>query len=128
MGFTTLAKAYRDARKRVINCPNCEMPHLSIREERVVKCKDCNTEFTSINHYHTTIAAVEAITNDRIGYNDGWARCPRCKMIISKGFGCDHMQCVCGHDFSWTEALKKKDNRYENVKIVVPKTIDTLDV
>lgn len=29
-------------------------------------------------------------------------RCPRCKEMIDKDGGCDHMTCRCGHEFSWT--------------------------
>lgn len=126
--FTNLAKAYKDRRKKVIHCPNCEMPHVisSTSEDVVVNCKECHTKFTA-SHYHRTIAAVEAFTHDNIGHNDGWARCPRCKIIISKGFGCDHMSCVCGHHFSWNEALNKKDKKYSGVAVVASKMIDTLD-
>ncbi|KAI1297604.1 hypothetical protein F5Y03DRAFT_409723 [Xylaria venustula] len=27
--------------------------------------------------------------------------CPRCKKSINKYFGCDHMTCVCGHEWCW---------------------------
>ena len=60
-----------------------------------------------ITHVMTTIAAVEAMGNDAFGRNDGWAKCPRCKIVISKGDGCDHMHCVCGMDFSWSVARRK---------------------
>ena len=29
------------------------------------------------------------------------AACPGCKLIISKGNGCNHMTCVCGKAFDW---------------------------
>jgi len=128
--FTTLAKAYRDTqKKRVIHCPKCETPRvIGSSQEIVIKCKECHTKYAAFNHYHTTIAAVEAFAYDTMGNNNGWARCPKCKMIISKGNGCDHMTCVCGHHFSWNKALKKKDTRYNDVKLVVPKTIDNIDI
>ena len=54
----------------------------------------------------STIDALALLAGDRAGMNDGWALCPRkgCRMIISKGNGCNHMVCVCGRHFDWTEA------------------------
>ena len=61
-----------------------------------------------ITSHSSTIKAIESIKRDAAGGNDGWARCPRCRITISKGSGCDHMTCVCGNNFSWGDALRKK--------------------
>jgi ariadne-1 len=29
-------------------------------------------------------------------------QCPRCRVLIEKDGGCDHMHCQCGHDFLWS--------------------------
>ena len=49
---------------------------------------------------HVT-AALESLTRDEFGINDGWGRCPGCRALISKGDGCSHMHCVCGKGFNW---------------------------
>lgn len=32
----------------------------------------------------------------------GTKRCPQCSIFIEKNGGCDHMTCVCGHEFWWS--------------------------
>ena len=56
--------------------------------------------------HQSTIDALALLAGDQAGGNDGWTICPRkgCRMIISKGNGCNHMVCVCGHHFDWSEA------------------------
>ncbi|CAB9525481.1 expressed unknown protein [Seminavis robusta] len=51
-----------------------------------------------------TRRVLETLPSDGVGQNSGWTLCPRCRIVISKGDGCDHMRCVCGWDFSWREA------------------------
>jgi len=33
--------------------------------------------------------------------------CPRCSVIIDKNQGCNTMVCVCGHEFSWSQAMRE---------------------
>lgn len=106
-----LGKAYSGSRD-IVHCPQCEFPKIVNKQSRVVSCRQCKVTYEVEDDIHntrlTTIAAIESIRSDKMGSNDGWAQCPRCKIIISKGDGCDHMTCVCGLSFSWTEALDKK--------------------
>jgi len=30
--------------------------------------------------------------------------CPKCKIRIVKDGGCEHMECLCGRSFNWSEA------------------------
>lgn len=57
-----------------------------------------------LRQYADVIHFLENLERDKKGINDGWARCPGCKIMISKGDGCDHMTCVCGRHFSWSVA------------------------
>jgi hypothetical protein len=57
-------------------------------------------------------------------------KCPKCGFLISKSGGCDHMQCVCGEEFSWSNAsgsMEKKLNQCMPVSDakVTPKTKKT---
>eukprot|EP00553_Chaetoceros_curvisetus_P014545 CAMPEP_0204643420 /NCGR_PEP_ID=MMETSP0718-20130828/687_1 /ASSEMBLY_ACC=CAM_ASM_000674 /TAXON_ID=230516 /ORGANISM="Chaetoceros curvisetus" /LENGTH=319 /DNA_ID=CAMNT_0051664617 /DNA_START=33 /DNA_END=995 /DNA_ORIENTATION=- len=136
--FSTLAKAYsNDNTRMIVHCPDCDFPKLVTHQEKV-NCKRCNTKFgiTYTDTYHnkhkkvptikhdknSTIKALEAVRRDDIGYNYGWTKCPRCKVIISKGDGCNHMTCVCGKEFYWDEVIVHgsfKEEFRPKVKMVV---------
>lgn len=117
--FCTLAKAYSNANTRmIVHCPDCDFPKLVTNQEKV-NCKRCKTKFeikytdtnqtkhkkmTTLKHdKKSTIQALEALDKDEKGFNYGWTKCPACKMIVSKGNGCNHMTCVCGKEFYWDE-------------------------
>ena len=130
--FTTLAKAYKHFERKVIHCPTCETPK-AIGSQNFVRCRKCRTGIVIDNgktNEYSTIAAIEAITSDKIGPNNGWARCPRCKIIVSKGYGCDHMRCVCGQDFSWELALNKEEKYRDGhgVKLATVKKVEKADL
>ena len=83
--------------KRILKQELREGHHLSptVREREMLKFK-----------HQSTIDALALLTGDKVGHNDGWTICPRqgCNLVISKGYGCNHMRCVCGHTFDWVEA------------------------
>jgi hypothetical protein len=62
--------------------------------QRIVKRKEKE-------NFKNVIKVIGEIQMDNVGRNDGWALCPRCKIMISKGDGCYHMTCVCGREFHW---------------------------
>lgn len=102
-----LAKSYRGT-QRVVHCPSCDHPK-HYTSGAAIKCRACHTQFVVAGKFtkptteETTIQAVESFQNDNKGRNDGWARCSTCKMIISKGDGCDHIRCPCGQHFYFSE-------------------------
>ena len=46
----------------------------------------------------------------------GWASCPRCKAVITKNGGCDHMTCICGCEFSWGRCSSLYDDLTDRVR------------
>lgn len=104
--LSMLSKAYSDSGRLVAHCPDCDFPRL-VRNQEKAHCKKCGSNFEitrDANHSKkSTIEALKAIKRDKIGHNYGWTFCPGCKMIVSKGDGCDHMTCVCGEEFYWDE-------------------------
>lgn len=108
--LTVLSKAYSGSRD-IVHCPQCDFPRI-VNMQDIVSCSQCKIAYEVTHDMHnnrlTTITAIESLKPDNMGRNDGWAHCPRCKIIISKGNGCDHMTCVCGLDFSWIEARARK--------------------
>lgn len=124
--LTVLGKAYSGS-KDIVNCPQCEFPRI-VNMQEIVSCSQCKIAFEVAHDMHTnrqtTIAAIESLRRDKMGSNDGWAHCPRCKIIISKGDGCDHMTCVCGMNFSWIDACAQ--NKTALLKYAVKGKIGTI--
>ena len=109
--FTTLAKAYaKPETNKIAHCPDCDEPR-AVNTHNCVRCRECKAFFfvarEGVTHEFTTISAMQSLMKDRFGPNDGVAKCPSCRIIISKGWGCDHMTCICGHEFSWDVARQK---------------------
>jgi len=123
--FTILGKAYSGGRGTV-DCPECDFPKL-VSSHNIVTCNYCNFEYQIVNDKHTnmmtTITAIESIKYDNVGSNHGWTNCPRCKITISKGQGCDQMTCHCGEDFSWVKAQQHNENPRYDLKCAVKSKI-----
>ena len=115
--FIELAKGHRGGTSMTTaHCPECDHPR-SFKSAgglfRVFACKECRYEFAAPDT-QSLIQTLDGLPQDSVGHNDGWAQCPRCKVVISKGYGCDHMHCgMCGHDFSWSEAQARR-GKYSN--------------
>lgn len=119
--FSTLAKAYTNSQRyKVVHCPDCDTPRAVINNT-LVKCRNCSVEFLvaheGVTNEKTTLAVLNLLKQDEKGDNDGIARCPKCNIFISKGYGCDHMICVCGWNFSWVDA-RLKQGKMKSYKIV----------
>ena len=99
------------------NCPNrnCGKPvdALNVRLCGVLKCPACSYEFCSQcneeSHAPASCAEKsrwELLTGDermnsRI-FGENVKTCPKCKVIIEKNEGCNHMTCRrCHHEFCW---------------------------
>ena len=104
-----LAKALRGTQS-VVHCPRCDHPKHFTSSGSEIQCRLCREKFQAIDPASfktttevSTIWAVSHFDADDKGINDGWARCPSCQMIISKGDGCDHVACPCGQHFYFSE-------------------------
>jgi hypothetical protein len=111
--LATLAKAYRVPGSIPLHCPDCDHPRLVNKEKmrfglHVFTCLNCAGNFaadsTGAVLDEMTVLVLEKLPADDYGQNEGWAVCPKCRVLISKGYGCDHMVCICGHNFGWEEA------------------------
>lgn len=106
-----LAKINKSDR-RTVHCPECDMPRgvlLSGDKDLTFGCANCNTRY-QVSPFYATLRALDNMKCDNIGMNDGWARCPNCGIVISKGDGCEHMECTyCEHEFYWDEVQQKKE-------------------
>jgi uncharacterized CHY-type Zn-finger protein len=115
-GLMAMAKMNRRYTRQdellMVDCPNCEASRIFPRntifqsdQDREFACFTCHKRFT-ISPLYATIRALERMEADDSGRNDGWARCPRCSILISKGDGCPHMICgYCDHELSFDEAV-----------------------
>ena len=84
---------------------------------RCFVCKSCHQPFVEREfrtELHQTLQALQDLPFDRIGPNEGWAHCPKCHVLVSKGYGCNHMRCaLCGHDFLWDTARATSQALYK---------------
>ena len=114
--LTALSKAYKDpTRNKIVDCPNCEVPKV-VRTQSILFCIICKTRFAvvheGVTQKLTTMKALDELETDEFGRNNGWANCPNCDLVISKGDGCNHMTCICGKDFSWNDAVAKRARKF----------------
>lgn len=116
--LSTLAKAYQTPGATTIHCPTCDHPRL-IRSSTLAnghsglhtfQCVSCRCCYAAPTGLYALVEALDNMALNKHEYDDGWARCPACHIIISKGLGCDHMTCLCGFEFSWKRALCNKMN------------------
>jgi len=107
--FATIA-ATRSKVDRVIACPHCDFPsfYTPKKGDEVYDCRWCNERYL-VSPDYATIAALERCQGtDSIGIFDGWGRCPKCGILISKGNGCNHIRCgYCAHSFDWSKVVMK---------------------
>ena len=111
-GMLVLSRIDKTDGMRTVHCPKCDTPR-GIRQlgdkERKFGCDNCNARYL-VSPFYATLRALENMKSDQFGINDGWGKCPGCGILISKGFGCDHMDCLyCGREFSWDVVQKKKE-------------------
>jgi hypothetical protein len=45
--------------------------------------------------------AAEALALAALARGEGWMRCGRCAVFVSRAHGCNHMTCACGHHFCY---------------------------
>lgn len=97
---------------KTVHCPKCDAPRGVGKlgdEDKVFGCRNCKCLYL-VSPSYAIIRALENMKSDKIGINDGWANCPGCNILISKGDGCEHMVCLyCDHEFYWDDAQEKKD-------------------
>ncbi|KAI0161069.1 hypothetical protein GGR52DRAFT_576477 [Hypoxylon sp. FL1284] len=69
-------------------------------------CKRCGQK----SHFGTcdaaVLAALDVASADEEAFNEyaheqGWVRCPLCKVMIQKTEGCNHLVCECGQNFCY---------------------------
>jgi hypothetical protein len=103
------AKVQKAGRLRTVLCPACRAPKciLPPAKDKTYSCFNCKAKF-DVSPDYATIKALERFRQDSYGPNDGWCRCPNCSILISKGDGCSHMECLfCYHEFDWDEVKAK---------------------
>lgn len=78
-----------------VDCPNPTCVGLGYLEFETVMCFLCETR------WHPRRDQLKSI---KVGFElpATVKPCPRCRVLIEKDGGCDHMKCQCGHDFMWS--------------------------
>ena len=75
------------------------------------QCRVCGT--VKSWHLHLQCGELEALPREEQLAGDvqllgmaascGWKRCPRCRIIVEKISGCDHITCRCGNSFNYAK-------------------------
>ena len=87
-------------------CPSCSgfiSLDLVDTDSGNISCPHCNkalcTLCKSLAHPGQLICPTEDDPVLDLAQENGWKHCPRCNHIIGLDSGCNHMTCVCGHEF-----------------------------
>jgi hypothetical protein len=62
-------------------------------------CRDCKA--SKIQHEDGCPADLDRERLLELGTSNNWKQCSQCGNLIEKNQGCDHMTCICGHDFCY---------------------------
>ncbi|KAF3915164.1 hypothetical protein ABW20_dc0104487 [Dactylellina cionopaga] len=92
--------------KRIVDCAFCSrtLIDVSIEDENAycmkcdqITCAKCGSKA------HKDICPTDPGTRQllELVQREGWSRCPRCRMVVEREDGCDHMECVCGAMFCY---------------------------
>ena len=117
---------------KFVNCPNCDTFVMN-NNKKTVKCYDCEHKFCfdcQINHKDMTCKKYIKKLEQWKKQNDNGdklfkkiikkyelKKCPKCKYLINKLPGCDHMHCGhCKKDFSWERQSQVKNLKKINLK------------
>ena len=88
-------------------CPKCpKIIHLKDENQAKGICSDCKAEIcTQCNHtYHDKISCSAALESELKTWSNKKEvqRCPKCKILVEKIEGCNHMSCyLCHYEFCW---------------------------
>ncbi|KAL3936815.1 MAG: hypothetical protein SGBAC_007948 [Bacillariaceae sp.] len=84
--------------------PDCNLRLRNTQMERFVKSKEELQTYYDLNAKATKRQDILEILREALG-NTEICRCPKCKLLITKNGGCDHMTCICGTAFNWSDAI-----------------------
>jgi hypothetical protein len=87
-------------RKGTVGCGCCGCTSSGTSE-----CEHCGTQccFECGNPPHGRFQSCPKIADENMinWAGDDVSKCPKCKVIILRTDGCNHMTCNCGHEFCW---------------------------
>mmetsp|Transcript_4354 Transcript_4354/g.10091 ORF Transcript_4354/g.10091 Transcript_4354/m.10091 type:complete len:231 (-) Transcript_4354:277-969(-) len=118
------------------SCPECGSAEHVVTTKSALQCRSCGTSrclrcknmWTADHRCATSVA----LLNSWEGFKDmatyemqlkpmGFKRCPACQCPCEKAdpLSCDHITCVCGHEFCWMcgedrRVIKAHDNSYHH--------------
>jgi hypothetical protein len=98
---------------RTLQCPSCFSTICSACDEEAHEGMTCEER-----RIHKDPAEQDRLFNEWVAENGG-KRCPRCRSVIEKTAGCNHITCRCGAHFCWAcETTFKRRNIYQHMEDV----------
>ncbi|KAK6529415.1 hypothetical protein TWF281_008591 [Arthrobotrys megalospora] len=80
---------------------------------RSVRCRACNShtcqECRELQHDGRCVQTEGTRQLQRLVRQNGWRNCSKCGRAIELTEGCDHMTCVCGHQFCYSCGVDYED-------------------
>ncbi|KDR80943.1 hypothetical protein GALMADRAFT_241502 [Galerina marginata CBS 339.88] len=77
-----------------LQCPSCFSTICSSCDEEAHEGMTCHERKLSKDGEQERL-------NEQLAMNNGYKKCPQCKVWIEKTAGCNHMNCICGAHICW---------------------------
>lgn len=103
-------------RRKIFNCPKCKFScELDGDVKERVNCPGCTRDICLVckTEWH---AGITCETNLIRMFGGQVNTCPKCKVIIHKDGGCNHVTCKCGFEFWWSSRQEFKVPSFEDVE------------
>ncbi|CAI2360877.1 unnamed protein product [Moneuplotes crassus] len=105
-----------DASRQWCPEPNCDLWVQGSISDRKVTCDNGHTFcFVCQAPWHSG-SCKDQLEHQLLDYisENKVAKCPKCKIRTEKNFGCNHMTCICGHQWCWICKREYTHDHYNN--------------
>ncbi|KAL1927400.1 hypothetical protein VTP01DRAFT_4029 [Rhizomucor pusillus] len=96
-------------------CPDCHRAMCLYCVNKWHPDKDCptadsNSSGTSIAERKRQAQREQSVAARKLAEQNGWCRCPKCKQMVVREYGCNTIRCRCGINFCYRCGAKSNDH------------------